>query len=161
MSPEIERKFLVNILPDLTGITPYEYERYIIYNEDGIQMRVQKKNDTSFSFERKVKSTNLSSERIWFEITESEFLLLKNLAKNRITRTTYQLSDEFKTSIKIYHEQFEGLVRAEVEFKTEESAKQFSPPSWFGKEITNSKLGNDSELKKLTNIEFKAAIKPL
>ena len=31
-----------------------------------------------------------------------------------------------------------GLMLAEVEFKTEEEAKNFKPPQWFGREVTFS-----------------------
>jgi len=39
----------------------------------------------------------------------------------------------------IYHGDLEGLVSAEVEFKSIEESMEFFPPSWFKREITKDK----------------------
>ena len=58
-------------------------------------------------------------------------------------------------SLKIYHGDYEGLVRIEVEFEHEELARQFVSPPWFGEEITDSPLGKDSKLITLSPEEFR------
>ena len=39
----------------------------------------------------------------------------------------------------IYHLGLEGLRTVEVEFTTEEEARAFIRPSWFGEDVTNDK----------------------
>jgi CYTH domain-containing protein len=36
----------------------------------------------------------------------------------------------------VFEGQYEGLMLAEVEFKNLEEAHSFTPPSWFGKDVT-------------------------
>jgi len=142
---EIERKFLVRKLPNLAGIRKVVYERYYLYKGNGIEIRIQKKMNR-YEFERKIETTHLSRETQKFEITKQEFEFLKGQASEALVRDSYLISENPEVSIKIYHGRFEGLMRAEVEFKTEEEAEKFSAPEWFGSEISNSSLGRDSKL---------------
>jgi CYTH domain-containing protein len=38
--------------------------------------------------------------------------------------------------VDVYRGELEGLVVAEVEFPSEEAARAFEPPGWFGEEVT-------------------------
>ena len=58
-------------------------------------------------------------------------------------------------SIKIYHGEYEGLMRAEFEFNNLEEAKAFHVPEWAGQEITNSTLGRDARLSSLNRDRFR------
>lgn len=155
---EIERKWLVKELPNLEGKESIRYERYFIYNKNGIELRIQKKGD-KFQIERKVLKTELSREEEKLVITEEEFNVLKSLTTLSIIRDSYIIQNSPEISLKIYHDQFEGLVRVEVEFENEDEAKKFEPLEWFGNEITESDLGKDSKLINLTNEKFKELIK--
>lgn len=52
MSNEIERKFLISKMPDLSNFESVRYERYYIYRDGNIEMRVQKKGE-QYEIERK------------------------------------------------------------------------------------------------------------
>jgi adenylate cyclase len=150
---EIGRKWLVKKLPDLSKITPNKFERYFVYIDNGVEIRVQKI-DTRYEFERKVETSSLTRTGELFNITKEEFEFFKSLSTKKIIRDFYKIQAEPEIAITIYHGDFQGLKRAEVEFKTEEEANSFIPLDWFGKEITNTKLGKDKHLIQLNPSEF-------
>jgi CYTH domain-containing protein len=154
MDYEIERKFLVKTLPDLSGKTKQNFERYYLYRGLGIDVRIQKVNNT-YEFERKSETSELGRETQKFEITKEEFEALKRNSGEAINRESYLVSENPEITIKIYHGRFKGLVRAEIEFVSTEDAEKFIPLDWMGKEITDTPLGRDSRLLDLTDKEFK------
>ncbi len=153
MNKEIERKFLIKKLPDLSLLKKYSYERYFIFNKNSIEIRIQKKWEI-YEFERKVKENNLSSLKQKFEISKEEFDCLKKISDKSIFRDSYIYSENPSITIKIYHKKFKWLKRVEVEFLDEESAKNFKPYTWFWKEITNLSIWKDSKLISLDKKEF-------
>lgn len=157
---EIERKFIVKSMPDLTGKIPVFYERYYLRIEPNIEERIQKRGD-KFEKEIKYKISDLISKKEKLEISKKQFEELKKIAIKYIQREGYKISDEPNVSIKIYHGDFEGLIRAEIEFKSENEAKNFQPLDWMGKEITKSQLGRDSQLVRLNKEEFKNLLKSI
>lgn len=149
---EIKRKFLPKTLPDLTKLEKEEYERYYLLTDD-VDLRIQKIND-KFEIERMEKVSEISRNKQRMEISPKEFELLKSLAEASIVRDSYAFSQNPEIKIRIYHGRFEGLIKVEVSFNTEEETKRFIPLDWFGKEITGTPLWRDSELLKLSNEEF-------
>lgn len=158
MWKEIERKFLIKKMPILDDLVSVDYERYFIYNHGGVEIRVQKKWDI-YEFERKQTENKISAKKLKYQITKDEFEQLKKQAAYWIFRKSYKVSEEPKITIKIYSGRFEWLSRAEVEFVSEENANSFTLPDWFGDEITDSSLGRDSRLVKLSEEEFKKLMK--
>ena len=151
---EIERKFLVKDLPDISGIQPIVYERYYLKSEGDTVVRIQKKNN-KYEYETKKTISDLEHEKNKHAIAESEFEDLKvGNDANEIIRESYELSLNPNVSIKIYHGRFEGLMRVEVEFSTKEEAEKYVPPSWMGEEITTTSLGADAWLLHLSQDEF-------
>lgn len=148
---EIERKFLIRKMPDLTGIQPVHYERYYLHRDENVEERIQKK-DSIYEYEYKKRISSLERTKEKRSLSESEFFELKQRASEAIIRDSYLLPSG--VSIKIYHGKFEGLVRAEIEFKTREEATQYQPVSWMGEEITENPLGKDSKLLNLSGKEF-------
>lgn len=73
---EIERKWFVKTLPDLSGLTPVSYERYFLFIGDTVEVRIQKKGN-KFEFERKSQISKLTREEQKFEITEEEYETFK------------------------------------------------------------------------------------
>jgi len=153
MSEEIERKFLVKEMPNLDGFKPLSYERYFLFKNRFVEIRVQKRGDI-YEFERKENQNNLSTKKIKFEISRDEFLKLKENSVNFIRRKSYIISKNPSITIKVYDEKHCDLRRIEVEFDSELDAEKFVPLKWFGKKITNSKLGRDSKLIDLSKEEI-------
>lgn len=155
---EIERKFFIREMPNLTGKSPVSYERHYLYKGNGVEIRVQRKGN-EFEFERKVETSQLARENQNFEITQGEFDYFKALSTHEIIRESYLISESPEITLKIYHGKFEGLVRAEVEFLNEDEARNFKPLDWFGKKITDSPVGRDGRLIELSEKEFSELIK--
>ena len=69
--------------------------------------------------------------------------LLKKADGNIITKTRYliplkenSLNKELLIELDVFEGTFEGLYLAEIEFESEEDANNFTPPNWFGEDVT-------------------------
>ena len=154
MDNEIERKFFIKEMPDLSHIKPLHYERYFLKRGDGVEERISKVNGKCF-YEKKSEVSDLERTREKKEITPEEFEDLKQSASAAIVRERYDISSSPKISIQIYHGQFEGLVRVEVEFSSQEEACAFQPLPWMGQEMTGLPIARDAKLLNLSVDEFK------
>lgn len=154
MEYEIERKFFVRQLPSLEGIEPLQYERYILSNSDGKEVRIQKVNDT-YTYEEKNEISDLERSRSKKEIAKEVFDSLKTGSNYKIMRVRYNISSNPDVAIQIYQGEFEGLIRAEVEFSSREEADSFKPFNWMGREMTDLPIARDATLVKLSQEEFK------
>lgn len=150
---EIERKFLVREIPDLKDIKPIRYERYFIQNTELQQIRVQKRGNV-FEKEIKKKINTFEYEKYKEIITEEEFSKIASKCKKSIIRDSYLISNNPNITIKKYFGEYEGLIRAEIEFNNIDELNVFEIPKWIGKEITGTILGNDNKLIKLDRNKF-------
>lgn len=157
---EIERKFLATNLPPsvLHNVSPTRYERYYLSLEP-VEKRVQRVDDRYY-YEEKRQISDLSHAKLKKEITVGEFNELRKHAQipTAIVRDSYAITDSPHMSIKMYHGAYEGLIRAEIEFRTEDEATDYTPPSWITAEITNTPLGKDSRLITLKPAEFQCQL---
>jgi CYTH domain-containing protein len=133
---EIERKFLVDLGKIDFNLEAMEgtkiHQPYIAINPE---LRLRKMNNTHY-FTYK-GSGDLSRREIEFEIPEEEYINLVNREISHISKTRYAIHEVGnKIELDIYQGELTGLVVAEVEFDSEESAFNYDPPSWFGKEVT-------------------------
>jgi adenylate cyclase len=56
----------------------------------------------------------------------------------RVEKTRYRVpAEESEFELDVYEGELAGLVTAEVEFDSEESAEAFQPPDWLGEEVTD------------------------
>ena len=147
---EIERKWILSKLPDVGNQVPIHYERHFLFIGEEVEVRIQRKGD-KFEFERKVESNDLTRIGEKFEITEAEFNHFKQYAIGSLERESNIVDG---VSVKVYKGKHTGLIRAEVEFSSEDEAKQFAVPEWFGQEITDSPLGKDKKLIQLSSEGF-------
>lgn len=150
---EIVRKFFPKKLPDLAGKKAVPFDRYILFLENGVELRIQKNGDI-YELERKIKNGEISRETFLCQITEGEFNLLKKLSIKNIVRESYVLQESPEIVLRFYKGDFEGLVRLEIDFNSEEEAKNFVPPIDYGVEITDSSLGMDGRLARLSKEKF-------
>lgn len=149
----ITRRFLVNKIPNLKGIECVPQNRFCLYRKNGIVIRVQTSGNV-FELERKVDTSTYVREGEKISITKEEFSVLSELAPDSVIRDNYIIKKMPLVVLRIYHGRFEGLVRAEIKFKSIDEAKRFVPFQWLGKEITNTPLAKDETLLGLTDIEF-------
>ena len=134
---EIERKFLIKSLPSLEGVKHSQIKQgYFSINPEG---RVRKMDNLYFITE-KGEGDMVRQERE-YQIDEKSAKLLFEMSKTYIIEKTryYIPFGEYTVELDIYGGRHEGLVVAEVEFKSEEEALAFDPPDWFGEDITKDK----------------------
>jgi CYTH domain-containing protein len=143
---EIERKFLVNELPqDLC-----KYEHHIIqqgYISTNPTIRIRQLDD---KYILTVKGAG-KIQRIEYELelTEEQFNGLKaKVEGNTISKTRYiiPINEELKAELDIYSAQLDGFMNVEVEFKSLKEALLFEPPAWFGQEVTQDKRYTNGSL---------------
>ena len=69
---------------------------------------------------------------------ESYFHLRAKADGNIITKTRYliPLADGLTAELDAFQSPNQGLLLAEVEFSSEEQALSFTPPDWFGEDVT-------------------------
>ncbi|PIU03440.1 hypothetical protein COT44_03280 [Candidatus Shapirobacteria bacterium CG08_land_8_20_14_0_20_39_18] len=150
---EIERKFLVKKPPDLTKFQCSSSEKYYLSRGERAEIRITRIGDYC-EHERKEIVNGLLRNGIKRQIPEEQFEKFKLNCDRGLFRDNYTTSENPELSIKIYHGDDEGLVRVEVEFKNEEDVRNFVPPDWFGKEMTNTELGRDARLIDLDKEDF-------
>ena len=152
---EIERKFLLTNIPDQDLLAPIRYERYFLYVDKDTEIRIQKKANR-YELERKGRqaSGSFTFQKQKLQITQAEFQKLRQLCNRSIIRDSYVLKEHPNITIKVYQSDYQGLIRAEIEFESEAQAKGFIAPEWMGVEITNTPLSRDSQLIALSPSEF-------
>ena len=82
-------------------------------------------------------------------LTEDAYLHLREKADGiRIRKTRYKipLPQGLTIELDIFHDAHEGLLLAEVEFPDEETAQTFTPPDWFGEDVTGDSRYHNSTL---------------
>lgn len=154
MNQTITRKFLIKRSPKLVNSEKTVYERYYLFITDDTVIRVQKVGN-KYEIERKANKDNLVRESQKIEITAKEFDQLAKQSDKKIVRDSYKISSNPDVYLRLYREDFEGLIRAEVNFNTKEEADSFIPPGWFGIEITGTPLSQDGNLLRISRKEFK------
>lgn len=147
----LTKRFIIDSIGDLNLSKPIRYERYYINDT----LRVQKK-DNKYQKEILDDYNNVMQK---IDISEMEFLELKEDAYSEIIRDSYLFLEDERISIKKYLGKYSGLYRVEVTFNSVEEQNEYIKESWMGEEITNSPLAFDKYLSKLSDDEFKKELK--
>ncbi len=144
---EIERKFKVKYLPDLSDCKKSEIiQGYLSYEPE---IRIRRKGNKYFI--TKKSNGTLEREELETEINADTFNILSDLIQdNIISKTRYEkiIADDLIAEIDIYHGINEGLIVVEVEFKSLEESLIFQAPDWFGEEITDDSSYKNKNLAK-------------
>ena len=144
---ELELGWLVKYLPkDFEKSRSTEIKQaYLEGSEPSIKdVRVREKGGkytrTVKIFIKSPQETGYTREKTK-EITKEEFLSLWKKSKKKIrkVRYFYPLQDSLTAEIDVYKDNLEGLIVVEVEFPSIVAYKKFKKPSWFAKEVTDSK----------------------
>ncbi len=151
---EIERKYLIKNIP----FDPEEYPHYEIsqgYVSTNPAVRIRKKNDR---YILTIKTGGLlARQEFEKEIDEKDFNELSEMVSgNIITKTRYKIPYMGHTiELDIFHEDFDGLIYAEVEFESLEDAKSFIAPDYFYKEVTDDGSYQNASLSSLSKKEIR------
>jgi adenylate cyclase len=138
---EIERKFLVERLPaELDRRTGRRIEQgYLAIGSDGSEARIRRLGGEACSLTVKQGVGMVRSEA---EVTldGGQFAVLWPATEGRrLEKTRYALAAPggLVIELDVYAGALAGLLVAEVEFASAEQAGAFTPPAWFGREVTD------------------------
>lgn len=147
---EIERKFLVNVVPENLNSYPLRLiEQGYLCTEPVV--RIRRDND---KYELTYKSKGLMvREEHNLPLTTDAYNHLKNKVDGHIiTKKRYMIPFESYTiELDVFQGIHAPLILAEVEFPSEEEANSFVAPDWFGEEVTFSNKYHNSTLSQLTD----------
>ena len=143
---EIERKFLIKDLPDLSK---YEYhdltQAYL--NRDPV-LRIRKE-DEDYYFTYKGKGL-LAREEYNLPLNKESFDNLLPKAEGKvISKRRYLIPyDKYTIELDVFEGDLAPLIMAEVEFESVEEANAFLGPDWFGEDVTEDRRYHNSNLSK-------------
>ena len=132
--PEIERKFKVEALPEhLLGPGSAIQQGYLSVEPVEIRLRAQ-----DGGHELTVKSLGgLRRVEVALPVAPERFAELWPLATAFVEKTRHRVEvDDAVAELDVYGGKLAGLLVVEVEFASEEQARRFVAPDWFGHEIT-------------------------
>ena len=158
---EIEKNFKVKQLPDnLDGYEQKHTEQgYLCVNP---VVRIRKSNDRyiltykslAAGSDDKNTDVRINKEIEVFLTKEGYEHLKEKVDDNLIIKTRYiiPLEDGHTGELDVFGGVLEGLYFIEVEFESEDDAKNFLPPDWFGENVSDDKRYANSYLSKCNDL---------
>jgi len=138
MAAEIERKFLVDEPPaEALDCPSDEIDQGYLVSDGETEIRVRRKGPAHFITVK--KGHGEVREETEVEITAGQFDQLWPSTEGwrvRKRRHFIPLEGGLTAEMDVYGERLEGLMTVEVEFESEDASRGFTPPAWFGKEVT-------------------------
>lgn len=142
---EIEKKFLIHTLPDLSKYSYHKISQAYLNTDPVVRIRKQ---DNDYYLTYKGKGM-MAREEYNLPLNATSYEHLSEKADgNVISKTRYliPLNNGLTAELDIFNAPFEWLQMVEVEFESIEQANLFTPPEWFGKEVTNDHHYHNSYL---------------
>ena len=144
---EIERKYLISTPPEDYRSYPYRWiEQAYLCTDPVVRIR---RDDGRYYLTYKSKGL-LVREEYNLPLTEDDYFHLLQKADGIVLQKRRYLipidGTGLTIELDIFEGQYEGLMLAEVEFPSEEEANAFTPPAWFGEDVTDSGLYQNSRL---------------
>jgi len=142
---EIERKFLVKELPNnLDSYSFHELEQAYLCTKPVV--RVRKEDDNYYMTYKGPGYIQREEYNLPLDADSYNHLLAK-ADGNIISKRRYLIPyDKYTIELDVFKGVFEGLIFAEVEFDTLDEATSFTPPEWFGEDVTKNREYTNSYL---------------
>lgn len=135
---EIERKYLIHTLPENLENYPHRIIEQGYLSTEPV-VRIRRDND---EYILTYKSKGLMvREEYNLPLTKDSYMHLREKIDGRLIikkRYLIPLSNELTIELDIFGGDLAPLMLAEVEFPDETSANSFTPPKWFGEDVTFS-----------------------
>lgn len=148
---EIERKYLVKELPgDLSSYKSKKIAQGYLCIDPVV--RIRRSND-DYYLTYKGQGLMVREEHE-FPISQEAFEhMLAKIDGQSIAKTRYlvPICDNLVAELDVFEGNLAPLRLVEVEFDSEEKANAFTPPEWFGEDVTNSGKYHNSYLSRLEN----------
>lgn len=146
---EIERKYLIHTLPENLENYPHHIIEQGYLSTEPV-VRIRRDND---EYILTYKSKGLMvREEYNLPLTKDSYMHLREKIDGRLIikrRYLIPLSNELTIELDIFGGDLAPLMLAEVEFPDETSANSFTPPKWFGEDVTFSGEYHNSRLSRI------------
>ncbi|MGN0156679.1 MAG: CYTH domain-containing protein [Lachnospiraceae bacterium] len=143
---EIERKFTIKELPDLSQYSFHKIEQAYLNTDPVIRIR---REDDNYYMTYKGKGLLAREEYNLPLNKESYFHLLSKADGIVISKTRYLIPYKTYTiELDLFEDALAPLIIAEVEFVSEEEAHDFPVPDWFLQDVTMDSRYHNSNLSK-------------
>lgn len=146
---EIERKYLIHTLPENLENYPHRIIEQGYLSTEPV-VRIRRDND---EYILTYKSKGLMvREEYNLPLTKDSYMHLREKIDGRLIikkRYLIPLSNELTIELDIFGGDLAPLMLAEVEFLDETSANSFTPPKWFGEDVTFSGEYHNSRLSQI------------
>lgn len=139
---EIERKFLIKEMPDLTKYPSKKLVQGYLTTNPTVRVRDE---GGEFILTYKSKSKDhISREEYNLPLTKEAFeSLISKTEGNIISKTRYHIpleknkeGSELTLELDVFDPPFAPLIFGEVEFPTIDEAESFEVPEWFGEDVS-------------------------
>lgn len=165
---EIERKFLIDKLPDDIESYPFHLieQAYLCTNP---VVRIRREDDDfiltykgSGLMQREEANLSLTSEGYYHLLTKADGNVISKkrylipLEHPQVIEGTPKPPDEYSLLIEldVFDKPFAPLMIAEVEFGSIEAAQNFLPPEWFGRDVTYEPKYHNSHMAMTDDFKF-------
>ena len=135
----VERKFLVGELPKVLNLNQGRHvsQGYLAVEAGGAEVRILRTGDKGTLCVKTGSGQNQMETEL--PLTGEQLAALWPLTEGRrMSKVSYSVDiGETPVSLDMYEGQLSWLRIAEAEFKSYQSADNFSPPPWFHREVTD------------------------
>lgn len=141
---EIERKFTIRELPDLSKYDFHIMEQGYLNTDPVVRVR---KEDEIYYLTYKGKGL-LAREEYNLPLNREAYYHLVEKSDGIIIRKKRYLIpfEKYTIELDVFDTPYENLIIAEVEFDSEEEATNFQPPEWFSEDVTMDRRYHNSNL---------------
>ena len=148
---EIERKFMVDRLPENLDQYPHtEIEQGYLCTSP--TLRIRRAGDVFWLTVKEhvgaTTSTAIHNREEEFRLSEEKYLQLRKKCDGQlVTKTRYRIPiGKLTAELDLFHGSHEGLRIVEVEFPSTDEANSFTPPEWFGHDVSTDPRYRNSYL---------------
>jgi CYTH domain-containing protein len=136
---KVERKFLVGELPKVLNLNEGRHvsQGYLAVENGGAEVRIRRTGNSGTLCVKTGSGQNQMETEV--SLTAEQLSALWPLTEGRrMSKISYTVEiGETPVSLDMYEGQLSWLRIAEAEFKSHQSADNFSPPAWFHREVTD------------------------
>lgn len=149
---EHERRFFPNILDipmDFRAYPMSAIEQGYLGGASGVRLRSELKDDVMTFTQTRKTGEGVSRQEDEIEISIPTFIDMWENIECSLRKSRYYIPwENVMVELNIFHGTLSGYVQIEVEFNSHEEAIAFTPPEWFGLEVTDDKRHGNSTLAK-------------
>jgi adenylate cyclase len=137
MAAEIERKFLVDDVPEPESLgSGTRLRQGYLAEENDVEVRVRIAEESAVLTVKAGRGLARTEVEAPVDLDAAQALWSHTVGR-RLEKTRYRVPVESGVAeVDVYAGKLTGLRTVEVEFSSEEAAATFRPPAWFGRELT-------------------------